>query len=178
MSADLLRRAATRLRESALAAPSGPWKVVYFGDRGYPQRVVDDRARLIAQTYEGADTEAPVRPPAATPDFIALVHPPVALALAELLDHVSDDYGDERAEEKDFPHVSGSTYKAVVDSYGGQRWDWTAALAVARAVLREPEGGAGCYALTNAGRGLECGIHGTECSFARQGREPEGGDRT
>lgn len=115
MSADLLRRAAARLRESALAAPPGPWKVVYFGDRGYPQRVVDDSATLIAQTYEGRDTTDPVRLPAGAPEYIALVHPPVALALADWIEsHVEDMW----------------------DSGGRQH-----ALAVARAVLREPEGG-------------------------------------
>ncbi len=33
----------------------------------------------------------------------------------------------------------------------------------------------GCYALTSAGRGLECGVHGKACSFARQGQGAEGG---
>lgn len=133
MSADLLRRAATRLRESALAATGGSWCSLDGGDR-LVSFSEDGRTQLDYVVDEPMSN-------AANAAYIATVHPPVALALAELLDHVSDDYGDERAEEKDFPHVSGSTYKAVVDAYGGQRWDWTAALAVARAVLREPEGG-------------------------------------
>jgi len=118
VSADLLRRAATGLRESALAATPGPWKVVYFGDRGYPQRVVDDSATLIAQTYEGRDTSDPVRLPAGSPEYIALVHPPVALALADWLDLVECWY-------PAAPHSDEAEH----------------AVAVARAVLREPEGG-------------------------------------
>lgn len=149
MSADLLRRAATRLRESALAAPRGPWSVVYFGDRGYPQRVHSERAVLVCQTYEGRDDREPVRAPAATPDFIALVHPPVALALAELLERISV-----------MPFISVAP---SVREY---------AESVAREVLREPEGGpvTGCpYCMDDGGKA--CRIH-------PRGREPEGGDRT
>jgi hypothetical protein len=73
--------------------------------------------------------------------FIALLGPPVALALAEMLEHQADDMSDEHAETLTFSKADGGTYSAVCDNYGGQRWDWTAAVAVARAVLREPEGG-------------------------------------
>jgi hypothetical protein len=51
-------------------------------------------------------------------DYAALVHPPVALALADWLDA-----------------------QAAVEEYAPPRRRQPAALAVARAVLREPEGG-------------------------------------
>jgi hypothetical protein len=85
VSRDLLRRAAAKLREHAEGFERSPWKV-NWGDHGYPQRVTNDRATVIAETFEGKDSSSPVRHPAMTPEYIALMHPPVALALAHWLE--------------------------------------------------------------------------------------------
>jgi len=110
MSADLLRRAATRLRESALAAQPGPW----FADSWeiYSQTV---GGPWVAETLHTEEEQQSI----ANADYIVAVHPPVALALADWLDRYADR----------FP----------VKPYGRLMDD--AALEVARAVLREPEGG-------------------------------------
>lgn len=122
MTADLLRRAATVLRQHAQAAPEGPWESLSNGDR------------LLAIRYD----EAPgyrylVNEPVdeATAAYFALLHPPVALALAEMLDHVADDVSDagDRVEPGGLAR----------NEYGFIRFDWTAAVKLARAVLREPE---------------------------------------
>jgi hypothetical protein len=137
MSADLLRRAATRLRESALAAQeTAPPSWQYAAEDYIPNRALlaNDGTLTVATVYEVSELPA-------LSDYLTVVHPPVALALADHLEHVADDMSDERAEEQTFPKVDGGTYAAVVDQFKSQRWDWTSALAVARAVLREPEGG-------------------------------------
>lgn len=77
MSADLLRRAAALLRHSAGAAQIGPWLAdsweIYSQTIGGPwvgeTLHIDDEAQSIANA-----------------NFIVLVHPPVALALADWLD--------------------------------------------------------------------------------------------
>lgn len=124
MSADQLRRAAKVLREHAEAASrdmgTSAWKVAELTEqerengqitpegRPYPQEITNDRAVLIAQCFEGGvPTFAP---------YIALMHPPVALALADWLDVIADDM--ERNAE--LPGVG-----------------WNQAEALARAILRE-----------------------------------------
>lgn len=88
-ASDLLRRSAEKLRRHAGDIPTGlsPWSVNYFSSQRYPQRVADDQARLLAQTYDGADSGAPVQI-APTAEYIALMHPPVAIALADLLERI------------------------------------------------------------------------------------------
>lgn len=81
--AEELRSAAVLLRQRATDAPKGPWAVEYFGDRGYPQRVTNAQATLIANTYEGGTGLRPI------PEYIRLMHPLVALALADHLDAVA-----------------------------------------------------------------------------------------
>lgn len=81
---DDLREAAKQLRELAAAATSGPWKTEYFGDRGYPQRVTNDRAEVVAECYEGGLAG---RKP--TPEYVASLHPLVGLALADALEHLA-----------------------------------------------------------------------------------------
>lgn len=97
MSADLLRRAATRLRESALAATPGPWAYdpakQWHADHDFdmltnPQEYVSYGG---PSPFTGAiATTGPANHAQSMRDaeFIALVHPPVALALADLLDRV------------------------------------------------------------------------------------------
>jgi hypothetical protein len=111
-SADLLRRAAAKLRGRAEAAPHGPWNVQYFGDRGYPQRVSNEAAVLVANTYDGPPS------PAGSAEFIALLHPPVALALADLCDAIASFA---EAIQQQLPEGPGTL------------------MAVVREVLREPE---------------------------------------
>jgi hypothetical protein len=75
-AAEDLREAARLMRERAEAAAKGPWRVQYFGDAGYPQRVSNDAAELVAQTFEGGTGLRP------TPEYIASMHPLVGMALA------------------------------------------------------------------------------------------------
>jgi hypothetical protein len=83
VSSDLLRRAAAKLRERAeWFGTTSPWRVEY-AEGGYPQRIVDDGAVLYAETFDGL-RGTPGE--AGTAEYIALVHPPVALALARLFD--------------------------------------------------------------------------------------------
>lgn len=112
MSADQLRRAAEKLRKRAdWFGTSSPWKVEYPSS-GYPQRIVDDTGVLYGETYDGV-RGMPWE--AGTAEYVVLVHPPVALALADLLDDEAENVDD----DGELYCVSGAT------------------LAVARAVLRE-----------------------------------------
>lgn len=124
MSADLLRRAAAKLREHANDATRGPWEMDGADGLVWPG--------CMGDPVSGSDVLA-------NGAFIALMHPPVALALAELLEHQADDLDDDRAKEHTFERPDNTAFKAIVNGHGTVRWDWTAAVALARAVLREPE---------------------------------------
>lgn len=85
MSADLLRRAAEVLRKSAEVATPGPWSA----DRGTKHNwVVDgdprsaDHAWVALMMFGECEQDA---------RYIALMHPPVALALADWLDSAARD---------------------------------------------------------------------------------------
>lgn len=106
VSADLLRRAAEELREHAgYRATPGPWTSDAGRVRsplakpGMPRVTDRDPALAIMRLTEDAD-------------YVALVHPPVALALADWLDSAAVD----------------------AETIGPD----PSAVAVARAVLREP----------------------------------------
>lgn len=101
MSADLLRRAAEKLRQHAEKAAFGQWDAEPDG-LVWSERLGDP---VSGSTY---DEDA---------DYIALMHPPVALALAGLLECEAN--------------------VADLDAHAHP-----GAFVVARAVLREPEGGA------------------------------------
>jgi hypothetical protein len=60
------------------ATPKGPWHVEYFGDHDYPQRIGNDAAILVAETYEGGEG---IRP---TPEFIAAARTDVPNLIAEV----------------------------------------------------------------------------------------------
>jgi len=60
------------------ATPKGPWFVEYFGDEGYPQRVENHAAILIADTHEGGEGPRPI------PEFIAHARTDVPALLAEV----------------------------------------------------------------------------------------------
>ena len=80
MSAELLRRAAKEMRERAEAAPTSPWHWEAVGKSGYPQRVSNPGAVVIAECFENPDF------PASCAEHITSWHPAVALAVADLLD--------------------------------------------------------------------------------------------
>lgn len=96
MSADLLRRAAAELRQSSMDLLPPPWTTE-------ADRVLNEDRDLVA------DADGPVHA-----DFIALMHPPVALALARLLETIAM-----------MPSIADPT-------------DMLAATELARAILREP----------------------------------------
>lgn len=93
MSADLLRRAAVKLRESAAVADmngymAAPWRTVLTdsesltGVAGCGGQAADEHVEN-STCDDCTSIEAWMEPAAA---YIALMHPPVALALAELLE--------------------------------------------------------------------------------------------
>lgn len=116
MSADLLRRAAQKLREHAQAvadadtfAEGVPW-VVEDDDEDTDAPYVVANLSEYSTVYIGQGFLS-----RAHADFVALLHPPVALALADLLERYADVA----------PFVGW-------DGVNGERL-----IAVARAVLRE-----------------------------------------
>ncbi len=103
MSAELLRRAAAKLREYANAATGGSWCSLNGGDR------------LVSFNLAGQEFGYVVDEPmsnAANAAYIATMHPPVAVALADLLDSEAQAW-----------EIYGTPRDGIV--------------AVARAVLRE-----------------------------------------
>ena len=129
MSAELLRRAATRLREHAAQLPGAmadrPWRVVQTDSENMNGvAACSDEVHLES---EGASRACVACWDLLTPNwraasYVALMHPPVALALAAWL-------------ERSAP---------IVASYVGTEWEAETEnlarepLAVARAILREP----------------------------------------
>lgn len=81
MSADLLRRAAKTLREHAELAMPGKWLSLDAGDRLIAVQPDDDFEYLV--------TEEPARH-GETADYIALMHPPVAMALADWMERLAE----------------------------------------------------------------------------------------
>lgn len=114
MSADVLRRAAAVLREHAEAATDGSWVEEYSGETG-PIVLAGDshhaREWLARTQLLGAVWDA---------KYIALMHPPVGVALAAWL----DAHGD----------LWDRWPKTLADTGNDPS---PAALAVARAILRE-----------------------------------------
>lgn len=122
MSAELLRRAAKVLREHAERATEGPWNASPVDS---PDGIVTSAVYSFVHPTGTTDSEVigAVRKTrggglrrANDARYIALMHPPVALALAELLDLKADCAGT-------WPGDMTVTDRA--------------ALAVARAILRE-----------------------------------------
>ncbi|GAA0720059.1 hypothetical protein Drose_06330 [Dactylosporangium roseum] len=110
MTADLLRRAASHLYQRAKDAQHGPWHIGNAVDPMRPCNVhTFPGARLVADNVPWLDAE-----------YIATMHPPVAVAIAGWLFAVAID---EETEPETAPRVR----------------ERTAALIVARAIIREPE---------------------------------------
>jgi hypothetical protein len=111
LAADLLRRAAKALRVSAAEAViAGPWE---YRDRRddpetYPWQVWAPESRFNAGTGFAPGTA----------EYIALMHPPVALALAGVLDATAEEY-------------EGVPSTGLADQM------YAADLTLARAILRE-----------------------------------------
>ncbi|WP_407563355.1 hypothetical protein [Streptomyces sp. 184] len=82
-----LRAAAQRLRElaEALGDCRGPWYVVNREQRPYPQRIDN-----IGVPYVVASTTTDPSHPPVMADYIAAMHPGVALALAAWLEFEAD----------------------------------------------------------------------------------------
>ena len=127
MSAELLRRAATKLREHADRAQPGPWLRAADHQRAtayeFPANAVGfwdgEYARQVTYqaTGDGSDADNDAR-------YIALMHPPVALAVADWLDVTA-------ANISDFANVAG------LERPGDLTETDEGAIAVARAILRE-----------------------------------------
>lgn len=98
MSAELLRRAADVLRKSAVAATAGPWVASpvdspdalvtsavysYAHPTGTPESEVVGATRRAGRSGQGIRQGNDAR-------YLALMHPPVALALAAVLDSAAD----------------------------------------------------------------------------------------
>lgn len=116
MSADLLRRAAAKLREHAERAPEGPWVSLDDGDRLValrPNSTFEKGFRyLVDEPIEDSSIA----------EYFALMHPPVALALAEVLLAAAANFA---AAERDGYEFEDSETLPII--------------ALARAILREPE---------------------------------------
>lgn len=91
--AEELRTAAAKIREVADGLPHGPWHVEPLGHGtshpGYPQRITNAEAVLIAETFVGAhDPRMDCGP--TLPQYMALWHPGVAELVAQVLDAAAD----------------------------------------------------------------------------------------
>lgn len=124
--ADLLRRAAKLIRETANAAPRGPY--TFKSTPGYHQPIYADDGDVIGTTRPwagGLHEDVDVGTAEQTGAHIALWHPGVALAVATWLEDVADLHE---------PHASAYG----CDWCSDEDWpcaDTRNALAVARALL-------------------------------------------
>lgn len=157
MTADLLRRAAAKLREHAEAATPGPWatgpseelpgsagvwdlhRITVTGKPGTDEVGKPWAPEVARVEYNANGFQFPHHEARNDAAFIALLHPPVALALAEVLEHQADDMADEGIVELHPKQPDGSTITVIADTKRWIRWDWTAAVELSRAVLREEE---------------------------------------
>ena len=138
MSADLLRRAAAKLREHAEAATPGPWEHVEEGAGGS----FNGCGQVVTwgDGVEGGDIAGPTGDlyprggysPRDDMALVALMHPPVALALADLLDL--------EVKHWDACRLGEMTAGAEPGILTGAREE--AAQELARVILREPKDGA------------------------------------
>ena len=105
MSADLLRKAATILRERAEAATPGEWRDIPMGSEG---------STILADPPVGRPSITTSRrvgrcPSFADAEYIATMHPDVGLALADLL---AQEAGD-AAEREQEGHTMGPNWPGV-----------------------------------------------------------------
>lgn len=132
MSADLLLRAAAKLREGVRAASDGPWTAscVWSPDShatsavyslAYPTGTASSEIVPSVRKGKGGIKKA------GDANYFALMHPPVALALADWLDIAAKSIE---------ARIIAETHVGVPDGTI-KTSDEDAAIAVARAVLRE-----------------------------------------
>lgn len=107
MSAELLRRAAAELRARAGAVRPGDWTTIEGAATGSAWINVGMTAH--AWGMHGYPAEA---------NYVAMMHPPVALAIADVLDGTADEF-----EGVPSPELAGRMYAADI--------------VLARAILRE-----------------------------------------
>jgi hypothetical protein len=125
MSADTLKRAAAKLREHVEAATPGPWAAenVYRLLPGCRCLSCDEDEPYGKAIHEidavGEDASPTLKPGDA--DYIVLMHPPVALALADWLERYAQIW--------------------TTDQHSEYYADAPQALVVARAILREATDG-------------------------------------
>lgn len=135
MSSDLLRRAAAKLREHASGTTPASWTVERYShgyDDGHTWRIngpTDDRMVTPCALETRTEDASQFRQADADAAFATLMHPPVALALAEFLDFAAIAEDAARAAEG-FVGIEAETLTTPRDR---------ALRALARAVLREPE---------------------------------------
>lgn len=133
--ADLLRRAAAKARETAQAAPRGPYTVETPDPRDYYRQILGPDGDPIAATRQwaggiGDDTGNPDQ----TGAHIALWHPGVALAVATWLEDAA------RAAEENRDGWPEASYQKDPDWYENLfASEFHHPLAVARALLNHPE---------------------------------------
>lgn len=137
MSVDLLRRAAAKLREHAEAVGASdtftkdvPWEVEEDDDRDATLYVVANLTEF-STSYIGEGFLS-----RAHADFVALMHPPVALALAEWLEAQAADVENAVAAwSRDTGYID--KHLGGVEAHTGNMF--RPSIAAARAILREPE---------------------------------------
>jgi hypothetical protein len=126
---DLLRRAAEKLREHATTAAEvapGPW--LYAPEDPRPNRVVLAEGGRTAMAVVYEESELPK-----ISAHIALMHPPVALALADWLDATAERIETLRPVLTAPADYTPEAYAAHIAR------TYAKPIAVARAVLREPD---------------------------------------
>lgn len=144
MSADLLRRAAVKLREHVSAATPGPWatgpseelpgwagvwdlhRITVTGKPGTDEVGKPWAPEVARVEYNANGFQFPHHEARNDGAFIALLHPPVALALADVLDRAADV----RQHEGEGTPEGG--WAACIP-----KWIEPSLLALAQSVLRE-----------------------------------------
>lgn len=130
MSADLLRRAAKVLREHAENATPGPWIAAEQTSDGqnFVGTVVKGTGPAVSIEVGSHDGNWTLDLDRQTADatYLALMHPPVALALAHWLDAEAE---------------SASRFELDTGLSGAVVLEATGAVRVARAILREASDG-------------------------------------
>jgi hypothetical protein len=103
MSADLLRRAAAKLRDTVDMTLPAPWTVIPLpGDRGYDVAAFPSQRVFVAQDLSESDAE-----------WIALMDPAMAGPLAEWLDFAAEHWRID-AEIKHYP-IRGILQRITAD---------------------------------------------------------------
>lgn len=135
-ASDELRAAAAKIRDLASRVPHGPWHVELGKNHrhpGYPQRISNPEATLIAETF----TSPEFKP--AEAEYIALMHPGVGTLLADWLEDVAkfwDGLNNDADEWTKLP-------TKIRDELRTGPWDAEHALAIARSINGTPTPEAG-----------------------------------